>query len=428
MNLAVYIDAAGRLIDFHIIRSNETPAYLQLLSQWRGLLNGYQLFLPQPFVDIHAVTGATISSKAILSALQISSHRFATQVLGHTLQPTAKEEVRRASYLPDTQGIYLISALILALIVIYRGGFWSRLAVLLFSLVVGGVVLNAQYSSEQIATILSLHAPAVALTGAFLLVVGIPLVIIFFGNIYCGYICPFGAAQELLGYVVPDRFKQPISAETMRKARFVKYIVLFVLIIVFFISRDRTTLAADPLIEVFSGSTQQLLLWVAGIALIGSVFYVRFWCRYLCPVGAFLSLFNGLAALKRFIPAKRFGRCEFGLNAKDRRDCLYCDRCRFVAPALAHVPRATTSKFGIRYSVFGRLLSRYFVVAVLVVATLVSTISIRRFLQVSASLSQPTISVSAGGQTRDVNLQRIRTMIRQKKLSDKEAEFYKKIE
>ncbi len=55
--------------------------------------------------------------------------------------------------------------------------------------------------------------------------------------------------------------------------------------------------------------------------------------------------------------------------------------------------------------------------------------SINRFLQVvSVGFDRPVISASSGGQPRDVDLQRIRTMIRQNKLSDKEAEFYKKVE
>ena len=33
-----------------------------------------------------------------------------------------------------------------------------------------------------------------------------------------------------------------------------------------------------------------------------------------------------------------------------------------------------------------------------------------------------------GGQPRDVDVQQVRTMIREKKLSDKEADFYKQIE
>jgi hypothetical protein len=34
----------------------------------------------------------------------------------------------------------------------------------------------------------------------------------------------------------------------------------------------------------------------------------------------------------------------------------------------------------------------------------------------------------SGGQPRDIDMQRVRTLIEQKKLSDQEAEFYKKLE
>ncbi len=304
---------------------------------------------------------------------------------------------------------------------------------LALNLVIGGIVLNTQYSSEQIATVLSLHAPDVGLTGAFLLVVGIPFLIIIFGNIYCGYVCPFGAAQELLSYIVPGGFKQPVSTERMRKASFLKYALLFILIIVFFLSRNRTTLAADPLIEIFNLRSfdfaqdrftiydfHSSMLVIVLAALIGSVFYFRFWCRYLCPVGAFLSLLNKVAILKRLLPAKRFGRCEFGLTAKDQMDCLCCDRCRYEEPKSI---RAQERK-GVRAFV-----PRAFMTYVLIVVVFVSAVSVSRFLQViPASLERPTASVSGVGQPRDVDLQRIRTMIRQKKLSDQEAEFYKKVE
>jgi hypothetical protein len=326
--------------------------------------------------------------------------------------------------------MYLVSACVLTLIVIYRGGFWSRLAVLLFNLVAGGIILNAQYSTEQIATVLSLHTPAVKLSGAFLLVVGVPLLAVMFGNIYCGYICPFGAAQELLGYVLPRRFKPQVSIEKMRKARFDKYIVLFVLIIAFFLSRNRTTLIADPLIRIFNFrssiydfQTLHYGVLIVAVALVGSVFYGRFWCRYLCPVGAFLSLLNNVVLLRRMLPAKKFGRCEFGLTTKEHMDCLYCDKCRFeakvsVAEEYALRPRYAPTK----------LMSRYLVVGVFVLAALVSTVSVHRFLQIiPADLAQPAVSLAAGGQPRDVDLQRIRTMIGQKKLSNREAEFYKKV-
>jgi hypothetical protein len=300
--------------------------------------------------------------------------------------------------------------------------------VLALNLVAGGILLNAQYSTEQISTILSLHAPAISLSGTFLLAVGVLLLVVIFGNIYCGYICPFGAAQELLGYVLPRKFKLPLAREKMQKARFVKYIVLFVLIILFFTSRDRTTLAVDPLISIFNlrftlHNIGSAMLWMAGIALAGSIFYTRFWCRYLCPAGAFLSLFNNAAVLRRFLPPKKFARCEFGLTAKDNMDCIYCDKCRYEAPivqkerALPHPEPPLIP-----------LPSRYLVVVVAAVAILVSAVSVNRFLRVMpADIDYPAALLASGGQPRDVDIQRVRTMIRQGRLSDREAEFYKKV-
>jgi NosR/NirI family nitrous oxide reductase transcriptional regulator len=371
-------------------------------------------------VDVHAVTGATVSCEAILSALETSGQKFASQVLGHPLEPEVKNGNPLVN-LTDPHGIYLVGAFVLALILTYRVGFWSRLMILCFNLIVGGIILNAQYSSEQIASILSWQIPALGLTGAFMSVAGIAFLVIIFGNFYCGYICPFGAAQELLGYVVPDKFKRPISAAGMQKARFVKYGVLFVFITVFFVSRNRTTLAADPLISIFNFQFfEPSILLIGALALICSLFYTRFWCLYLCPVGAFLSLLNNVVILKRYLPTKKFGRCEFGLTAKDQMDCLYCDRCRYAAPIRRE---SMTNLNGTKAR------SRLFLLWVLATATFVSTVSIHRFLQViPTSVSRPIVSASSGGEPRDVDLQRIRAMIKQNRLSDREADFYKKVE
>jgi len=420
INLAVHVDDPnGKLVGFNLIRSNETPAYLELLSEWFDLLIGRNLFRPEPFTDIQAVTGATVSSEAIVSALEASGQKFAAEVLDRPVEPLAGQQPHRPKYLPDANAIYLIGAFVLALVVTYIGGFRSRLVVLCLSLGVGGIWLNAQYSSEQIVTVLSGHTPAVAVTGAFLFIIGIPLFVVIFGNLYCGYICPFGAAQELLGYVLPKRFKPSISNELMRKARFLKYVILLIVVIVFFVSRDRTTLVADPLISIFggrftAGDLRSALLFIVAAALAGSLFWPRFWCRYLCPAGAFLSLLNHVAILKRYLPRKKFGKCQFGLTGKDNADCIQCDKCRFEKFDIA-----ATKK---------QQFAGAFAACVIIVTLFISAVSTDRLLKVVPAGTE-TVGVSAsGGQPRDVDIQRVRTMIQQKRLSDKEAEFYKQVE
>jgi Na+-translocating ferredoxin:NAD+ oxidoreductase RnfG subunit len=421
INLAVRVDVSGNLVDFHIVRSNETPAYLDLLTAWQNLLKGRRLFEKDCFANVHTVTGATVSSEAVLSALQTSGRNFAARALGRAAQ-IATAPKAWAAYTPDIQGAYLIVVFTVALVVSFQGGFWSRLAVLVFSLVVGGFVLNTQYSTEQVAAILSGRYPMPSLSGVFLLAAAVPVLVIIFGNYYCGYVCPFGAAQELLGFILPQRFRPSLPKDTMHWARFVKYILLFVFAALFFVSRSHTALTADPLIEVFSGAAPTLLLATAGIALIGSIFYVRFWCRYLCPAGAFLSLLSGISILRRFLPAKKFGRCEFGVTGKKQLDCICCDRCRYELkpqPKEEAAPPLTAP---------GRLLSRRFLVPVALIAIFISAVSVSGVLKTIRTQAVLTTAAGSAGVARDVDTEKIRTMIRQNRLSDHEADFYKKIE
>jgi len=422
MNLAVYVEPNGTLLNFHLIRSNETPAYLEFLNDWRKTLSGLNIFNPQASVEIEAITGATISCQAILSGLETSGRRFADSILHQATLPAVSGKTIWRRFIPDSQGIYLLSIFAACLLVVCYGGFWSRLAVLLSTLITGGIILNAQYSTEQMASLLTGHLPAIGLSGVFLLVVGVPLLVAAFGNLYCGYICPFGAAQELAGYILPDKIKQRLVMEDARKPRFIKYVLLFVFISVFFLSRDRLTLAADPLIEIFSGNIQGLLLLIAGTVLIISLFHVRFWCRYLCPVGAFLSIIGKAALLRRYLPAKRFGKCEFAISPKDM-DCLYCDRCRYELEKrqkeqAAVAPAGKPSK----------LSARYLLVVVLVIAVLVSSISIGTFLEkMPTGYEQPFVLLPSGGKARDVDMRRIREMIESGRLSEQEADFYEKL-
>jgi len=425
LNLAVRVDASGALLDFLVVRSNETPSYLDLLRTWLGSLKGKSLFAHAPFAGIDPVTGATISSNALLSALQTSGQRFAEVVMGG--RPLAEPGAPSRSWLehlPDMTGIYLIGASVAAFVVVHWGGFWSRIVLLALTFLVGGIALNAQYSIEQVATVLTLDAPTAGLTGVFLLVAGVPLIVLLFGNLYCGYVCPFGAAQELLGYALPRRLRPVSPRDQMRLARFVKYVVLAVLIVAFFLSRDRRTLAGDPLTSVFALRTAASgwPTWMFGaiaVAVLGSLFYVRFWCRCLCPVGAFLSLLNHFRLLRRWVPAKWFGRCEFGLTAGDHLDCLYCDRCRHAATQNIPAPSGAAVRPKVSPLVLAATLG----------GLLVASASLTQFRRVMPLiLEEPASNAAAAGQPREVDVRRIRTLIEQHQLSDRKAEYYKQLE
>ena len=300
-----------------------------MLTNWLPSLKDQAIFSPQPFANVDAVTGATVSSKAVLESLaQSGSTLCISNVLGQTAQ---QRTTAAARWLPDLQGVYLICCLSSSLLLLYiAGASGVRLFVLAFNVLIGGIFLNAQFSTEQIASLLSFAIPLAVPTGVFILTVGAPLLAIAFRQYLLRLSLPLRRFAGVCRLYNAGPIQAILSREQMHKDRFVKFVVLFVFIAAFFLSRNHNALAIDPLIKVFSfRHFDEFLLFIVAVALVGSLFYSRFWCRYLCPAGAFLSLFNKIAIFSRYMPAKRYANCEYGLSINDKLDCIYCDKCRF---------------------------------------------------------------------------------------------------
>jgi len=424
MAAIIFTEPNGTLLDYTLTRSRETPRYLQWIRPWMASLKGQILFGDAPLAGIQAVSGATMSSRAILRLLRESGQTFAAAVLhqGRSAESAATPWFRRV----DPCVVYWGIGLVLALGAILHGRLWSRIMVLVYTAAAGGIWLNYQYSTDHVTRLLGGDGLFAASWSGLCLLLGVPLVIILLGNLFCGYLCPFGALQELFSFMVPRRWKLSLSYTTVTHMRFIKYVVLFVLVIAFFLSRNKEFLETDPLTSVFNrqfwseGLLNSSALIIAVIALIAGLFVTRFWCRFLCPTGAFLSLLNLTGWVKRLLPAKKFGRCEFGLGGRDHLDCIYCDRCRYDNP---HVPRRRDVIAASRPGILSR-------VALIVVLALAATIVTPALQRIPVPEAAPAVARPASpdapppGQSRDADPARLEQMIREGHLSDKEAMYY----
>lgn len=323
--LAVWIDDQGVLKNFRLLRSNETPVYLAFLRDWLESLKEKELFVAHAFQGLDAVSGATMSSAAILKTLNRSANVFAEIVLGRPAQDSDASS-RSASSLRHFTALLLWTFVCLA--ARYRPNRWLRRLLLTISLVLFGIELNLQYASQQVMAFLSGNFSIDITSSGFFLMVIIPTVIVLFGNIYCGYLCPFGALQELLGDLRPRRLLSDPRRRIWRYARFAKYILLFLFVLLFALTRDFSVLYADPLITIFGAVRDRMVIAIALCLLILSLFFRRFWCRNLCPAGAFLALLGGVRLLRRFLPETRPELCDMGVRNRSELDCLQCDRCR----------------------------------------------------------------------------------------------------
>ena len=205
--------------------------------------------------------------------------------------------------------------------------------------------ITAMVASRQV---IPLYLPAILTIVATLLL----------GRVWCGWICPLGAILELFGHKgrrnVPQGLRQ------------VKYWVLGV-ILVMAAGGSLALMFLDPitiLVRGLANTISPLIEWpfrgFTQIALVGIVSFLplaivlglnaiekRFWCRYLCPLGALVGLGSKIAWINRRVD--KFSCVDCGdcakvcgmgaINAKDAShdpaECVMCLDCATVCPKAA---------------------------------------------------------------------------------------------
>lgn len=137
------------------------------------------------------------------------------------------------------------------------------------------------------------------------------------GRVFCGFLCPFGALQDLLEKVVPRRFQRKMPGPVHERAIYVKYAVLALIVgLAAAPSHMGVYQYFEPFATVFYLSRSPLLWAIAGSILVASAVIPRFYCRYACPLGAAL----GLASLVSIFRIDRVEQCD------------YCKVCEFACP------------------------------------------------------------------------------------------------
>jgi NosR/NirI family nitrous oxide reductase transcriptional regulator len=186
-----------------------------------------------------------------------------------------------------------------------------------------------------------------------------PLIFILWGSVaasllfwgrgaYCGWLCPFAALQELLNRVaklvrIPQ---QPLPWGLHERLWPLKYLIFLVL----FGFSLHSLGVAERLAEVEPFKTAIILKFVrdwpfvlfAVAVLVPGLFIERFYCRYLCPLGAALAI---PGRLRMFEWLKRYKECgapcqrcanecmvqaihpEGNINVNE---CMYCLHCQVV--------------------------------------------------------------------------------------------------
>ncbi|RJL01943.1 NosR/NirI family protein [Paracoccus siganidrum] len=180
----------------------------------------------------------------------------------------------------------------------------------------------------------------------FILWFAVAAALLFWGRgAYCGWLCPFGALQELTNQIARKlRVPQWTLPWGLHERLWpVKYMIFLGLFGVSLMSIER----AEHLAEVEPFKTAIILNFVrawpfvayAAALLIAGLFVERFYCRYLCPLGAALAI---PARMRMFDWLKRYHECgnpcqtcahqcpvqsihpTGEINANECINCLHC--------------------------------------------------------------------------------------------------------
>ncbi len=133
------------------------------------------------------------------------------------------------------------------------------------------------------------------------LILGIPVITaLFFGRVFCGWVCPMGAVQHFV--LKKETSKKIKSFEPSPRLhnilRYTKYLVMVVLIVTVIITGTNWFSSVDPFKALFNLDFTLIPAILLVVLLVLSLAIGFPWCRYVCPLGAFFALFSKFSLFK----------------------------------------------------------------------------------------------------------------------------------
>lgn len=179
------------------------------------------------------------------------------------------------------------------------------------------------------------------------------------GRFFCGWMCAFGSFTDFIYRISQKIFhkKIRISEKWDGRMKFLKYVVLLLMVVAswtfgaaFYQSANpwdvfgmvATVGKAPALSYVVSNLTVGFAVFLLIIA--ASAFSERFFCRYLCPMGAVFSLVSRPKIVKIEKPSANCGNCRactnrcamgiplYRMDSVDNGECIGCMKCVSVCP------------------------------------------------------------------------------------------------
>lgn len=193
--------------------------------------------------------------------------------------------------------------------------------------------------------------------GDLILVISMLLITAIMGRFFCGFLCSFGSMGDLFWFLGTKlKLRRPkISQRADRLMKGLKYVILIgIVLLIWTVGLSILGGTANPwtifgMYATLSGWADLSSLISIGALLLliivaGSMLIERFFCRYLCPLGAVFSIVSKFRLFKIRKPAQNCGGCQactkrcsmgiplYGMNVVSDSECIDCMNCVEICP------------------------------------------------------------------------------------------------
>lgn len=198
---------------------------------------------------------------------------------------------------------------------------------------------------------------ASAMAGQIILAVSMLLITAVMGRFFCGFLCAFGSIGDFFWYIGTKlKLKRPtIGIRTDQNLKKVKYFLLAgVVLLTWTMGVSVVGGTSNPwtvfgMLTKFDGWTSPAALLSIGMALLlliaaGSMYFERFFCRYLCPLGAVFAIVSRFRLFQIRKPRQDCGVCRactkscsmgiplYRTSVVTSAECIDCMSCVEICP------------------------------------------------------------------------------------------------
>lgn len=284
MLLVTGIDTLGAVVGVRVVEQRETPVFWRMVrarDYFAGISGSSMEKVDYDYPNVVAVTGATISSDAIVESIRTAVAEVAGVAFDLRLPLPPR---------PFEFGLLELSILLLFALGVLghrvRGPSRRRLrwAGQFGGLLVLGFWKNSPITMAKIAAFLAGYFPDPGTALAiYLLFAGFLLTSVFYGrNLYCLYACPFGAAQRVVGAI--GGFSLKVPPWVVRFMETARNLVVFVALFLAFITLRPALASYEPFAALFALHGTTLQWFLLFIVLTASLLIRTPWCSFFCPM------------------------------------------------------------------------------------------------------------------------------------------------